>query len=265
MHPLVHLVAHTRGGFVDVVAWESAVWLWTHLRDTFPMAIAASLMPDHLHLATLLYDHTLSALRRLLQHHSRRFGCAWDLGPPTPIHTRAILGRTAKYIWLNAVRDGLVDDPLAWPWSTLRDALGTTTDPWGGPDTIGRWLELPTRRVHAFATDDASCDRRARAPITILHPSDGLAVNLAAVADACASSLRCHVDALRQKCSPMRPLLVDVVHLVAAPRTLDLAGACNMSPRSLRDIRGRAPASHIRAALTCLGDPRLRIWSVQPR
>jgi hypothetical protein len=254
MQTLVHLVAHTRGGWSDVVRWDSAAWLWPHLRDTFREAIAASLMPDHLHLATLLYAYTLDALRRLLQHHARLFGCAWDLGPPTPIHTRRILGRTTRYIWLNAPRDRLVEDPFEWPWSTLRDAVGATADPWGGPDTLARWLDLSPRRVHSFATEEL-------APIGILRPTDALAVNLTAVTDACASALRSHPNTLRRRSSPMRPLFVNVARTVAAPRRRDLAAACGVSLRALSDLGGRAPAEHVRAALVCLGDPRLRIWT----
>jgi hypothetical protein len=260
MQSLVHLVAHTRGGWSEVVRWESANWLWRHLRDTFATAMAAALMPDHLHLATLLYAHTIDALRRLLQHHSRMFGCAWDLGPPTPIHTRQILGRTARYIWLNPPRARLVDDPLVWPWTTLRDAIGATAEPWGGPDTIGRALEMTPSRIHLFATEGGT----ALAPLVVLRPHEGLAVNLTSLVEACASALRCHRDDLTRRRSPMRPLFVDLAYRVAAPRPRDLADACRVSLRALSGLRGRAPAPHLRAALLCLGDHRLRTWSVQP-
>jgi hypothetical protein len=227
----------------------------------FPDATAALLMPDHLHLATLLCGTTVELLGRVLQHHARRFGAAWDIGPPTPSHTRQILGRTVRYIYLNPVRAKIVDDPLAWPWSTLRDAVGATAHPWGGPDAIAGALKLSGRRLHALTTSDLSCDRRARTAVAVLRPSEGLAINLAAVADACASALRCHPGELHRRRSRIRPVFVHVACNFAAPRVIDLAQACRVSPRTIADLRARATPEEIRAASRCLGDPRLRIWN----
>ncbi|MCR9161985.1 MAG: hypothetical protein ACE37F_26385 [Nannocystaceae bacterium] len=107
-----HIVAHTRGGFDGVAAWTSAAWLWPRMRRVFPDAAACLLMPNHTHTFAPLDERRRHALRRVLQDHGRVFRTQWDLGPPQPVHSRAIARRTARYIWLNPVRAGMVEDPL---------------------------------------------------------------------------------------------------------------------------------------------------------
>ena len=255
-----HLVAHTRDGWRDVVSWDSAIWLWDHLRQAFGDALAGLLMLDHLHLLAADAEDRLPLLRRILQHHARRFGARWDLGPVTPCHTRAILRRTARYIFLNPPRDGLIDDPLAWPFSTLRDAMGITADPWGGPALVRRELGYTSAQLHAYVTSDENCSPAARKRPRRFDPSRPWAVNLDAIASACASALRCSLDDLSLRGSPMRSTFVALALRVGAPRLIDLAERCAVSVRAVHDLKHRADPAALEAAARCLADPRLLIW-----
>jgi hypothetical protein len=40
------------------------------------------------------------------------------------------LARQVRYIVLNPCRDRIVGDPLSWMWSTQRDVMGATVQPW---------------------------------------------------------------------------------------------------------------------------------------
>ena len=238
----------------------SAEWLWQHLPRAFPDAVASELMPDHLHGLVPDADAPLLRLARVLRHHCRKFGTRWDIGPATPVHTVAIARRTARYIILNPVRSQLVHDPLEWPWSSLRDVVGATADPWAGADVIASHLGFTSAQFHAYVAADATCSPTARFPPSVLHPDTPMAVSLAAIAEACAAALRSHPAQIRTKGSRMRATFVALAYRVGAPRQTDLAAACGVTTRTVRLLRSAADPTDLRAALRCLTDPRLRHW-----
>lgn len=52
-------------------------------------------------------------------------GAVWEHGDvPRVVHGRKYERKTLHYTYLNPCESGLVDDPLAWPFSSYRDALG---------------------------------------------------------------------------------------------------------------------------------------------
>ena len=259
----MHLVAHTRGGFDRVVEWASGSWLWAHLRRSFPVALAACLMPNHLHLLVRWWDGAQDALRRVLQHHGRQFGARWDLGPVTPVNTKAIARRVVRYHVLNPLSDGLVDDPLSWVFSTLRDGVGAIADPWVSPARLRRCLDWTPAAMHRFVVSHEACGPATRRPIERLPPG-GAAVSLGAVIDACAASLRAEPADLRRRGHAMRSTFLALARRHGAPTLADLANACGLSERGLFRLARRIDPATVRAAEICLGDRRLRLWNTPP-
>jgi hypothetical protein len=79
--------------------------------------------------------------------------------PPT-IPDRKHLRRQVRYVALNPTRSGLVRDPLAWLWSTHRDAVGATDDPWVRASRLADALGMPRAGFasthHAYVSADPS-------------------------------------------------------------------------------------------------------------
>lgn len=70
------------------------------------------------------------------------------------------VARQSRYLHLNPSRAGLVKDPLEWEWSTHRDVLGATTDPWIDAPGLASALERPRdgfeRWFHRYVSGDPS-------------------------------------------------------------------------------------------------------------
>lgn len=93
-----------------------------------------------------------------------------DLGTHTPprvlVDANKIL-TDVGYAVLNPTRAGLVDDPLAWYWSTYRDLFGATHDPWVTFERRRRYLPahvVDLERLHALVSADLSTDPRGTPP-----------------------------------------------------------------------------------------------------
>ncbi len=109
--------------------------MWKRLFHQVPDPLALCLMPDHIH---LLHRRDVSwglglALNAYARWRNARRGVhgpVWRRqGPPEPVQGAVKLRRSVRYIHLNPCRAGLVDDPLAWAWSTHRDRVGLTVRP----------------------------------------------------------------------------------------------------------------------------------------
>jgi hypothetical protein len=260
-----HLVAHTRSGWRAVVQWSSASWLWAQLRRHFPLALGCMLMRDHLHLLARGEPRELRALlARVLRAHGRRFGpVRWDVAEPAPARTVAIARRTLRYLLLNPVRSNDVDDPLSWPWSTLRDVLGAVVDPWVDAERLHALLPAPARdpaqawhRIIVQGSEPASAIHRFPRPA-----SSTLVFPLHAARESAAAALRSHPDATQQRGATRRLFVQSVRQLHPVP-TIVLARACSITPRSTRDLLRNPDPRALRAVHLCLGDERLRQWTV---
>lgn len=153
--PIFHLVAPARGWLYTRSA--EALHLWRSLESAFPEALGCTLMPDHVHMvlphadADGRFGRVRSGYTRWLASQPRWIQpFAWgDVPPPEelapdPGHLR----RTIRYILLNPCRARLVGDPLAWAWSTHRDATGFSARP---------WLRHPDPdRFHGYVSGDPS-------------------------------------------------------------------------------------------------------------
>lgn len=260
-----HVVAHTRGGFDAVAAWDSAAWLWPRLRRVFPDAAANILMPDHTHTLAPCDEERHAALRRVLQQHGRVFGTRWDLAPGQPVLTRDIARRTARYVLLNPVRAGLVADPLRWAWSTFRDPLGLVYDPWCQGVLVRRLLGYTPVQLWRYVVGDPTCSSEARRPLIRPARGDAISASFEAIASACAASLRCRPEDRLRKAHPARATFVALALAVGHPRPPQLAAACGVTRRAIRTLQLRADAAALACAHRCLVDPRFHVWQTPPR
>ncbi len=125
-----HLVAHAVPPHWLIHDWQEAHALWSRLLQLGPIT-AAAIMPDHVHVVLRRVDEAawhgcLSGYARWRNHHRDEPGRrVWLPAPPSePLRSRKHLERTVRYVHLNPCRDHLAADPLAWPYTTHRDAVG---------------------------------------------------------------------------------------------------------------------------------------------
>ncbi len=274
--PFAHYVARAeRCVFADD---ELARRAWRLLQTSFPAALAATLMPDHLHLVAP--DRGAAGARqlgRILRRVTRPLGrdaARWWAPVPEPeaLRSRDKLMRTVRYVWLNPCRPWrhvgrtfrLVDDPLKWLWSTLRDTLGFTVTPWVSSDALTRafgWRRDDRRPhlVHAYATNDDHVAESARH-----FPGDVVASAttqaLQDILDAVLAATRAPVAALRRK-STARRIAVGLAYRYGWDRPTLLGEHLGLHPNSVSRIAQRMrqsmPTAQLDVAAKCL-DPRLR-------
>lgn len=243
-----HWIATTRAR-ERLLSPQRAAWLWERLRHHFPHALSLVLMPDHLHLV-VEGTGALERLRRVLAGCATHHGVRFDIGPEDLANTREITGRMIRYGVFNPVRAGLVDDPWAWPWSTLRDVGGAAHPCWTSPAAIGAAIGVRAPAVIGLLTSNA--DFRVAPP----RRTPIAAASFEALRSAVGSALRMparEVDAL-----PLgRRLVVQASEAFAAPGTQRLAEALGCTERTIQ--RDRFPRHAVLdAVLLCLGDERLR-------
>lgn len=244
MHPAEHIVASTRNRARPLIEPEPAAWLWRHLLEALPQALSLVFMPDHIHL--MAGPGALPTTRRILAAFTARFGPRFDLCAPQPANSPAIATRQIRYGFLNPVRAQLVDDPYAWPWSTLRDLVGATAPIHTPLHPLARMLgQRPIPLLHALTQHPTPrCDLPETVPLnTLLH--------------SVAAALRIpvhQVPTLRLG----RRLTVQLAHaLPHGPATPRLASALRVDPRTVRRLRTPLHPN-LHAAKLCLADPRFR-------
>lgn len=126
---MLHIALHARPGLWLFHDHLEARALWDRMVALGPVHHLC-LMPDHVHLFTRRVSP--AALRGVMSGHAR-----WNAnrraeptrlwrgyGEPEHVTNPEHLQRTRRYVLLNPCRGRLVHDPLAWPWSTHRDATG---------------------------------------------------------------------------------------------------------------------------------------------
>ncbi|MFZ5481508.1 MAG: transposase [Myxococcota bacterium] len=155
---MFHVSVRARKGSRLFRTWEEGLALWRILARTFPELVALCIMPDHIHLLLPHGDperrltHALAAFARWRNARRGEHGVVWaDHAPPEalpdPLHAR----RTHRYVHLNPCRKHLVADPLAWPLSTHRDAVGLAAAP-----IMAR--ERDPERFHRYVSADPTVD-----------------------------------------------------------------------------------------------------------
>jgi hypothetical protein len=112
-------------------------------------------MPDHIHL--ILPDAPGKRLGRAMSAYAQwrnayrgERGPVWTPHPPPDrLADEKHLRRTIRYVHLNPPRAKLVEDPLAWAWSTHRDRVGFAFPRVGA-------LEPDPNRFHRSVSGDPS-------------------------------------------------------------------------------------------------------------
>ncbi len=127
---MLHFAAHAMPPHFLFHDWREAQALWAGLLALGPPR-ALVVMPDHVHLVTRStnWDAWLGFLRGFAcwrNHHRGEPGrIVWlPASPPERILDSKHLQRSLRYVALNPCRDKLVSDPLTWPFSGHRDAVG---------------------------------------------------------------------------------------------------------------------------------------------
>ncbi len=197
-----HYALHARRGLWLFHDWEEARALWDRL-----VAVTAvhhlCLMPDHVHL--LARSVSRQRLAGAMSGYARWLGHRWGwqgfrlwraLGQPAVIGNPEHLQRTRRYVLLNPCRGSLVDDPLAWPFSTHRDATGLAWPP-------ARRLVSEPFDFHAHVSkDDSTAPRGTDLPVQGLvgrHPAPDEVLNaVSAVTRTPSARFQCKGVARRQ-------------------------------------------------------------------
>jgi hypothetical protein len=264
--PWIHLTATVSPGLPDLTREDVGAWTWAGMREAFPTAIAAVIMPDHPHLIVPNRDARADEqrLRRLLGQLRRRFGgfgTASRVPPAAPIRTGKVLSRQVRYVALNPCRDGLAKCPLEWQWSTHRDVIGATVDPWVTDvrlaDALGYRVDGFAVRHHDYVSGDPDASV-AGTPFPCAATTARIAsVPLRAVAEATMSALRVPFARLQQR-GFARALFVALAIDQGWDQTAKLAEACACGEQAIRRLAKDVDEAALRAARLCLGDDRLR-------
>ncbi|MEZ4321339.1 MAG: hypothetical protein R3F61_27935 [Myxococcota bacterium] len=227
---MFHQVARTRRRALLFGTWSEARVLWVKIAERVPGISALCLMPDHVHLLTVgdsrrELGHALSAYVRW---HNARNGLSGRLLAPSPDAVRIDdplkIRRTERYIHLNPCRAGLCGDPLEWPFSTYRDAVGLTADPVRRPDP-------DPARTHAYTSADPS----VRVQGTLLPAAMASPPTADAVFDAVgALSRRVAID-LKVR-GPARTLFVRAARVLTAASCSEVAALAAVTPRAVERV-----------------------------
>lgn len=258
---LIHLTAHAVPGQKPLLDPEAAWWLMWHLRLSFPIAVAACLMPDHLHLLTVCADLHLAQTRlaRLLGYLAVRAGVRrlFERVPDAQVIVSGRhLERQVRYVHLNPCRAKLASDPLCWPWSTHRGVVGAELDPWVPPERLAEALGRPRRNFeamfHRYVSGDPSVDIAGSAFPVACSPAEIPAVPLELVRRAALSATPWSPPSERRR------MIVALALHQGWTNTESLAGATGLTARAVRAIvQAVRPLAAPQAATLCLGDARL--------
>ncbi len=270
---LVHATARLcRSGTGQLSDLETGSLVWTQLRRAFVVALAAILMPDHLHL--LLHGPPTMIRRRLRTLIS---GLRRSKGPAAalrwlPIELPSVVpnnvkhcSRQIRYVALNPCRDGLAADPLAWPLSTYRDVMGGVADPWVTAaqlaKTLGRREAGFRSALHRYVSSDPSVHVGGTALPIAVQATSVASAGLTAIAEAAASATRSRPAGIRSA-GATRDLFLRLARHCGWTQTRPLAEACGISSAGVRASlrRTQHDTVGVAAAALCLGDPRTGLW-----
>lgn len=268
---LFHFVARCWPGLHPLEDPEHASWLWGQLETVFPDAVAACLMPNHLHVIAPAGDPRAARerLARTLGWFSRRHpfedGVGWWRPPaePQPIPDRHHLRRQVRYVLLNPCRARLVDDPLAWPWSTARDILGGVFEPWVTAerlaDLLGEPVEEFAAKFHRYVSGDPTVAVLGTPFPEPSSPQELPAVPLTDIRAAACAATRTVDDATLARRGLPRTVFIQLALHQGWPPERMVAFAAGVSRRTVRR-HAAAPWADgdLEPALLALGDLRVR-------
>jgi hypothetical protein len=264
---IFHVTARAVGRLAPFLSHEAAAFAWGRLRLAFPDAVAAILMPNHLH--QMVGSDSADTLRRrvaaLLSGLTRSGLCGperlvWQTVPaPKPIEDVRKLRRDVRYVALNPCRARLCADPLEWTWSTHRDVMGAVADPWVTAERLAAALQIAPRgfaaKHHAYVSGDPAVRVDGTPPPIAAPRRQSALVPLEAVAAAAAAALRLPPAAVTTRAEARR-LFVQLAQHQGWRDARMLARRCGLQPWQVFHLL-RQPAPGLDAARLCLGDRRL--------
>lgn len=257
---MLHYVAWALPGTLLFRTWAEGVALLESFARAFPELEALCAMPRHVHVQGTWPDGELRLARAESGFARRRLAMRGGEGPvgvfarhpePTRVADKEHERRTRRYIFLNPVRDGLVECPLAWPLSTYRDRLGLAAFP----------LCPPARnpeRLHAYVSLDADT-RTSGTPFPELRRRES---TLDDVIDAVSACARVSSAALTRG-GEARTLSLETAWIAGIRDVELLATAFALHARSVRRTVADLPGSifeplspRVEACMRALGDSR---------
>jgi len=254
---MLHQVARAIGGRPLFRTWAEARWLWVAVLRATPGRVALVLMPDHLHLIhpTDVRRSVAAALSGFVRRRHRARG---ERGPvfeplpePRPIADRKMLRRTVRYVHLNPCRRDLVRDPLAWPFSTHRDACGLTLP-------AARPVESDPLRFHAYVSSDPDASvEGTQFPEPKVEVTDPRAV-----LHAVSALTRTPLSSIGMRGTPHRLVMAATSALCGPVSRAAIAEHIGVDPRSVK--RASASDAVLRAVSLLVDDPRFPALHDQP-
>ncbi len=254
---MVHLVAHAVEGTVLFRTHAEARALFDLVAATFPGAAAICVMPDHVHVVVPAGSagrlrHLCAAYARWRNGHRGECGRVWSPAPPPEeVPDGQHLRRTVRYVHLNPCRAGLVGDPLAWPWSTHRDAVGFALP-------AVREREHEPERFHRWVSGDPTVAVEG----TELPGGVWGTVRWELVRDAVAGVFRVPAEALARR-GPARTVAVRVAWMSELHDAEALAAATGLDRTSIYRVCAGAPPRSLvhrhpdlHACVRAVGDAR---------
>ena len=206
--------------------------LWDFVVERVIGLAAFVVMPDHIHVLISSADPTrlLDACRAFAQwrnHRRGESGPVWDRLVQPPISLGIKVRRDIRYISLNPCRAGLADDPLAWPMSLHRDAVGLAVLP-------VRPADRDPAGHHAYVSGDPS----VRPDGTTLPWPQGRPT-LGQIATAVASIERSTVGAIRRK-GTARNLFLQAARALTEASLGEIAMMANVHHHTAQRARKRS-------------------------
>ena len=212
--------------------------------------VAVCVMPDHVHAMTRhsnreAFGAVVSAWTRW-RNAGRGVRGRAVMRIPEPHHlaTRDKIRRSERYIHLNPCRARLVHDPLAWPLSSYRDAVGLGLRPC-------RAASHEPNRLHRYTVEDESVTADTSfLPNTHLgEPSVG------EVGDAVAALYRAPRSALRGR-GEVRTTFIRAARVLTTATAGVIGEACGVTDRSVRAVAATRTDETVLVSRICR-DPRL--------
>jgi hypothetical protein len=229
-----HFVARALAGTLLFREHVEARALWIRIVHAAPGLVALVLMPNHFHLQHPrdVRDALRGAMGGFAQWRNERRGergRVWSRMPdPAPLVDSQKRRRTERYIHLNPCRAGIVQDPLAWVWSTHRDAVGLALDPVRprvrDPGGYHRWV---------------SSDPHTRVDGTELPITSAVALagrqGLTSLAAAVSEVTRTPAEHLHRR-GPARSLLLRCARSFCQASTAEIAEYCGVGLRAVQKV-----------------------------
>lgn len=247
---MLHYAPRALPGRLLFVDWFEAAALWACVVRAAPGLRALCLMPDHFH---LLHDDAELRLRlaAALSGYTRwlngRRGPGGALFRPLEEPDRALEGdkqrRSVRYVHLNPCRARLVADPLAWPFSTHRDAVGMAAFP-----VVARRTDAPGFHRYVSSDPTVNVDGTELPTVSVAVPDAGQ------VLYATSAVTRTPMRALSER-GPARDLYLRAARTLTPTPHREIARAVGVSRHSVLRARPREDGA-VRAIARAVADPR---------